>query len=161
MIRNIESLDKIREAAKQQIEACDCRILVCSGPGCIATGSEKIYAKFQEITRNVPGIVLDFSPCGGPDHGKTLGIKKTGCQGICELGPLVRIQKGGKVVQYTKVQLADCEEIFESTVQGDEIVERLLYQQNGSSFVRPKTFLLLPNRPESYWKTAESLMPNP
>ena len=135
MIQNMESLDKVREAAKQQLDACDCRILVCSGTGCIATGSEKIYAKFLEITKDVPGIVLDFAP---HDEGKHVGIKKTGCQGICELGPLVRIQKGDKVVQYTKVQVADCEEIFQASVQGDEIVERLLYKQNGSSYIRPE-----------------------
>ena len=138
MIQNIDALDKVREAAAAQLAGCDCRILVCSGTGCIATGSEKIYDKFQEITKDAPGIVLDFSPCGGHDHGKTLGIKKTGCQGICELGPLVRIQKGDKVVQYTKVQLSDCEEIFRTSVLGDEVVERLLYHQSGNAYVRPE-----------------------
>ena len=138
MIRNMESLDKVREAAKQQLESCDCRILVCSGTGCIATGSEKIYEKFLEITKDVPGITLDFASCGGHDGDQKLGIKKTGCQGICELGPLVRIQKGGKAVQYTKVQIADCEEIFRQSVLSDEVVERLLYKQNGASFVRPE-----------------------
>ena len=115
MIQNIDALDKVRETAAAQLAGCDCRILVCSGTGCIATGSEKIYDKFQEITKDAPGIVLDFSPCGGHDHGKTLGIKKTGCQGFCELGPLVRIQKGDKVTQYVKVQPDDCKEILEKS----------------------------------------------
>ena len=138
MIQTIDALDKTREAAARQLQSCDCRILVCSGTGCIATGSEKIYEKFLEITKDVPGIALDFSPCGGHDYDKTVGIKKTGCQGICELGPLVRIQKGDKVVQYTKVQVADCEEIFTASVQGDEIVERLLYRHKGAACVRPE-----------------------
>ena len=138
MIQTIDALDKTREAAARQLQSCDCRILVCSGTGCIATGSEKIYEKFLEITKDIPGIALDFSPCGGHDYDKTVGIKKTGCQGICELGPLVRIQKGDKVVQYTKVQVADCEEIFTASVQGDEIVERLLYRHKGAACVRPE-----------------------
>ena len=138
MIQTIDALDKAREAAARQLQSCDCRILVCSGTGCIATGSEKIYEKFLEITKDVPGIALDFSPCGGHDYDKTVGIKKTGCQGICELGTLVRIQKGDKVVQYTKVQVADCEEIFTASVQGDEIVERLLYRHKGAACVRPE-----------------------
>ena len=38
MIKNKEDLLQVREAAKKQVEAYDCRILVCSGTGCIATG---------------------------------------------------------------------------------------------------------------------------
>ena len=138
MIQTIDALNASRETAKKQLEACDCRILVCSGTGCIATGSEKIYNKFLEITKDVSGVVLDFSSCGGHDHDTNLGIKKTGCQGICELGPLVRIQKGKDVIQYTKVQLDDCEEIFTTSVMGDGVVERLLYSQNGKSYKAPE-----------------------
>ena len=138
MIESIDALNKVREAAQQVLAGCDCRILVCSGTGCIATGSEKIYEKFMEITAGVPGVTLDFSPCGGHDNDKKLGIKKTGCQGICELGPLVRIQKGSEVVQYTKVSLDDCDEIFQTSVLGDGVVERLLYTQNGETFVKPE-----------------------
>ena len=67
-----------------------------------------------------------------------MGVKRTGCQGICELGPLVRIQKGDKVVQYTKVQLSDCEEIFKRSVIGDEVLERLLYKQNDVAYEKPE-----------------------
>ena len=138
MIQTIDALNASRETAKKQLEAYDCRILVCSGTGCIATGSEKIYNKFLEITKDVSGVVLDFSSCGGHDHDTNLGIKKTGCQGICELGPLVRIQKGKDVIQYTKVQLDDCQEIFTTSVLGDGVVERLLYSQNGKSYKAPE-----------------------
>ena len=138
MIQTIDALNASRETAKKQLEACDCRILVCSGTGCIATGSEKIYNRFLEITKDAPGVVLDFSSCGGHDHDTNLGIKKTGCQGICELGPLVRIQKGKDVIQYTKVQLDDCQEIFTTSVLGDGVVERLLYSQNGKSYKAPE-----------------------
>ena len=137
MIHNFEELHQARSAAKAHIDGCDCRILVCSGTGCIATGSEKIYEKFLEITRNVPGVTLDFAPHDQDAH-TDIGVKHTGCQGICELGPLVRIQKGEKVVQYIKVQPGDCQEIFDTTVRGDGIVERLLYSQNGQSFTGPE-----------------------
>ena len=52
-------------------------------------------------------------------------------------GPLVRIQKGDKVIQYTKVQPEDCEEIFERTVLGDEVLEHLLYKKAGKSYEGP------------------------
>ena len=135
MIQNKEALAQVREDAKKTLESYSCRILVCSGTGCIATGSEKIYEKFIEITKDAPGVVLEFAP---HDEGEHVGVKRTGCQGICELGPIVRIQKGDKVVQYTKVQLSDCEEIFKRSVIGDEVLERLLYKQNDVAYEKPE-----------------------
>lgn len=64
-------------------------------------------------------------------------VKRTGCQGFCEFGPLVRIQKGDHVIQYIKVKEDDCEEIFEKSVVGDEVIERLLYAKEGQSYVQP------------------------
>lgn len=101
MIKNREDLMQVRTAAKAHIEDCDCRILVCSGTGCIATGSTKIYEEFLELVRDTPNVCLDFAP---HDEGEHVGVKKTGCQGFCELGPLVRIQRGGETIQYVKVQ---------------------------------------------------------
>ena len=46
-----EELQQVREDARRQIEAYDCRILVCSGTGCIATGSTKIYEEFLELVK--------------------------------------------------------------------------------------------------------------
>jgi len=135
IINNKEELLQVRAAAKEQIDAYNCRILVCSGTGCIATGSAKIYEEFQELTKNTPGVVLDFAP---HDEGEHVGVKKTGCQGFCELGPLVRIQKGDEVIQYVKVQVEDCQEIFENTVLGSEVVERLLYSKKDVVYKHPE-----------------------
>lgn len=134
MIQNKEDLLKIREAASLQLASYDCRILVCSGTGCIATGSHKIYEKFVEIAKDVPGISITFE---AHDENAHVGIKKTGCQGVCELGPLVRIQKGDQVVQYTKVQMHQCQEIFDKSVQNNEVIDELLYRQNGKAYVSP------------------------
>lgn len=135
MIQNREALSARRAAAKERLESYDCRILVCSGTGCIATGSERIYEKFAEICKDAPGVTLTFEP---HDQGEHMGVKKTGCQGICELGPLVRIQKGSQVIQYTKVQEKDCEEIFERSVMGNEVLDHLLYKQKGVSYEKPE-----------------------
>ena len=120
MIENREELRKSREAAEQEMASYACRILVCSGTGCIATGSQKIYEEFLKIAKDTPEVTVDFRPHDDKAH---LGVKKTGCQGVCELGPLVRIQKGDKIVQYTKVQLSNCKEIFERSIEGDDVVE--------------------------------------
>ena len=97
MIHNMDELSQAREMAVQQLNAYDCRILVCSGTGCIATGSNHIHEIFENLVKETPGVELVFSPCGGNHEEAAVGVKKTGCQGFCELGPLVRIQKGEKV----------------------------------------------------------------
>jgi len=137
MIRTNEELCAARAAAEAQLKAYDCRILVCSGTGCIATGSNKIHEIFEKLVRETPGVELVFSPCGGHHEEQAVGVKKTGCQGFCELGPLVRIQKGEKVIQYVKVQPGDCEDIIEKTVLGDEVIERLLYHKGETAYVSP------------------------
>ena len=137
MMKTAEELIRAAEAARAEIEKYDCRILVCSGTGCIATGSNKIHEIFQGIVQDTPGVQLVFSPCGGHDEDKTVGVKKTGCQGFCELGPLVRIRKNGKTIQYVKVQPDDCAEIFEKSVLGDEVIERLLYHKGETAYVQP------------------------
>ncbi|MDE6907486.1 MAG: 4Fe-4S binding protein [Lachnospiraceae bacterium] len=134
MIKNREDLRKSCEAAEQEMASYVCRILVCSGTGCIATGSQKIYEEFLKIAKDTPEVTVDFRPHDGKAH---IGVKKTGCQGICELGPLVRIQKGENVVQYTKVQIGDCKEIFERSVEGDDVIESLLYEQKGARCKSP------------------------
>ena len=137
MIKTSEELSQARAAATEQLSSYDCRILVCSGTGCIATGSNKIHELFEKLVKETPGVTLVFSPCGGHHDEEVVGVKKTGCQGFCELGPLVRIQKGGKVIQYVKVQPEDCEDIFEKSVLHDEIIERLLYHKGEQSYVQP------------------------
>ena len=137
MIHNQEELCAAALAAQQQIRAYDCRILVCSGTGCIATGSNQIHAIFEKLVKETPGVELVFSPCGGHHDNQAVGVKKTGCQGFCELGPLVRIQKGDKVIQYVKVQPGDCEDIVEKTVLRDEVIERLLYKKGDQAYVSP------------------------
>lgn len=88
----------------------------------------------MEIVGNTPDVTIEFAPHDEKEH---VGVKRTGCQGFCEFGPLVRIQKGDKVVQYIKVQPEDCQEIFDNTVMGDALVDRLLYKKAEQTYVQP------------------------
>lgn len=135
MIHNRDELKECRQKAKADMETAVCRILVCSGTGCIATGSEKIYNRFLKLANTTPGVSVTFAP---HDEDKHIGLKKTGCQGFCELGPLVRITKNDETVQYVKVQLDDCQELFERAVLGDEVVERLLYRKEKKAYRHPE-----------------------
>ena len=108
-IANREDLKKVCQAELEEIRSYKCRVLVCAGTGCIATGSQKIYEQFLELCRDMEGVSVEFQK--DVPH---LGVVKTGCQGICELGPLVRIEPAH--FQYVKVQPEDCREIFEKSV---------------------------------------------
>ena len=139
MIKNREDLLQVKEAAIAEIASYDCRILVCSGTGCIATGSAKIYEIFADLVKEIPGITLEFAPHDKDEHkDDKVGVKKTGCQGFCELGPLVRIQKGDETIQYVKVQPEDCRDIFEQTVKGNNVIERLLYSKGDVHYKHPE-----------------------
>ena len=73
MIQNKEVLEQIREEAVKELNSYDCRILVCSGTGCVATGSQKIYEKFMEIAKDAPGVTIEFGPHDKDAH---VGVRK-------------------------------------------------------------------------------------
>ena len=52
-------------------------------------------------------------------------MSKSGCQGFCQMGPLVTIEPDG--ILYTKVKPSDVDEIVDSTLLENRVVERLLY----------------------------------
>ena len=130
IIENREALLKEREAAREELASYKCRILVCAGTGCVASGSEKIYQKMVELCQDLECVSVEFQK--DVPH---IGTVKTGCQGICELGPLVRIEPYH--YQYVKVQEEDCAEIFQRTVLNQEPVERLFYKKSGKSYPTP------------------------
>ena len=108
------------------------KILICAGTGCVAGGSLKIYARLIELLKEkgVDCVVsLADEPHDADFHKGSVGVKRSGCHGFCEMGPLVRIEPGGLL--YTKVKVDDCEEIVEKTIIGDEYIDRLAYKQNG------------------------------
>lgn len=103
------------------------QILVCAGTGCISSGSLEIYAKLKEIMAD-RGINCTVKLEKDP-HDESVGLKKSGCHGFCEMGPLVRIEPQGWL--YTKVKVEDCEEIIDKSIANGELVERLAYKKNG------------------------------
>lgn len=50
-------------------------------------------------------------------HDHSIGLKKSGCHGFCEMGPLLRIEPMGWL--YIKVKVEDCEDIIEQSILGD------------------------------------------
>jgi len=130
MIKNRQELDILREALKKALDKQTKKILVCAGTGCIAGGSLLIYDRLKELMAE-KGINCTVELQVDP-HDDSVGLKKSGCHGFCEMGPLLRIEPFGWL--YTKVKLEDCEEIVEKTILNDELVERLAYTKNGQVY---------------------------
>ena len=132
-----------RRAYSAAFSSQSLKILVCAGTGCVAGGSLDIYARLKELIDEKGlycQVELDHEHHSHGHDGcdssnvKTVGLKKSGCHGFCEMGPLVRIEPYGYL--YTKVKLEDCEDIVEKTVMNGEIVERLSYHKDGVSYPR-------------------------
>ena len=62
IIENKEALLKEREAAREELASYKCRILVCAGTGCVASGSEKIYRKMLELCQGMDMANPDIIP---------------------------------------------------------------------------------------------------
>ena len=130
-IENKQMLDRLRDENKERIDNSKCRVLICAGTGCLASGSGEIYEKIKALIGENPDVEVHFGPEIAHGDGP-MEVKKSGCHGFCEMGPLMRIEPLG--VLYTKVKLEDCEEIFEKTIKNGEIVDRLIYKQNGVEY---------------------------
>jgi NADH-quinone oxidoreductase subunit F len=113
------------EERKQNFDACmsqyKARIIICAGTGCVANGSLEVYDRFQEYI-------------GEKGLSVTVTLKKekadyilsgSGCQGFCQMGPLVTLYPQG--ILYTKVKPADVADIVNETLLGGRLIERLMY----------------------------------
>ena len=119
-----------RAQAQAWLAAEDRVILVCAGTGCIAGGSMKVYETLTALcTERGLKTRVALREEGGHD---TLHFKRSGCQGYCEMGPLVEIQPEG--ILYTHVHPEDCEEILEKTILHSEIIDRLRYKLDGKAY---------------------------
>lgn len=129
----INSREELNELSKKYKKALDMQhkqILICAGTGCVAGGSLNIYARLKELIKE-RGLKLDVILEEEP-HGESIGLKKSGCHGFCEMGPLLRIEPEGWL--YIKVKVEDCEEILEKSIIGEEVIERLIYKDDIKSY---------------------------
>jgi NADH-quinone oxidoreductase subunit F len=85
-------------------------VLVCTGGGCIASGSLQVSAAMRETIRKM----------GLADEIKVI---ETGCLGPCSVGPVTVIHPDG--VFYENVKPEDCAEIVEEHLLKGRPVERL------------------------------------
>jgi len=89
-------------------------VLVCGGTGCTSSGSQQIIEAFErEIKAN--------------DLENEVAVVRTGCHGLCALGPIVLVYPEGSF--YSMVKAEDVPEIVSEHLLKGRVVTRLLYDE--------------------------------
>ena len=89
-------------------------VLVCGGTGCTSSNSELIIERLRE---EIAAHGLE----------KEVNVIRTGCFGLCALGPIMVVYPEGAF--YSMVKPDDVPEIVEEHLLKGRIVKRLLYQE--------------------------------
>lgn len=127
-MKTIAELQEIRERVGKMISLRDensepveltkgmyrSQVLVCGGTGCTSSNSEKIISKLEE----------EIEKQGLTDE---VQVVRTGCFGLCALGPIMIVYPEGSF--YSMVKVDDIPEIVEQHLKNGIIVTRLLYQE--------------------------------
>lgn len=127
MIKNLNDLQKLKQVAQKKMfarlnkspseiksESKNKQILVCSGTGCTASNSEKIILALQtELKKN--------------HLEKTVEVIKTGCFGLCALGPIMVIYP--EKVFYSNVKISNIPQIITRHILKREFIKRFEPQE--------------------------------
>ena len=106
-------------------------VLVCGGTGCTSSGSQRIRDRLEkEIAAN--GL------------SEEVGVVKTGCFGLCALGPVMIVYPEGTF--YSMVQEDDIPEIVSEHLLKGRVVTRLLYDET------TKTDKIIPLNETNFYK---------
>ncbi len=89
-------------------------VLICGGTGCTSSGGAKLIEEF-EAQLKANGLENEVK------------VVKTGCFGLCALGPVVVVYPEGAF--YSRVQKEDVEEIVTEHLLKGRIVKRLVYDE--------------------------------
>ncbi|MEW6163271.1 MAG: NAD(P)H-dependent oxidoreductase subunit E, partial [Nitrospirota bacterium] len=113
-LKSIEELRNLRALLVEEVFRPEMNwAKVCCGLPCSALGSQKVVEALQEK-----------APKSGPE----IEVVKTGCQGLCQRGPLVKAEPYGYF--YQKVGPEKVEEIISTTYSAGLPVRELLYRDS-------------------------------
>ncbi len=123
-MKSLEEISAIREKMQGEISVrrgkdyadrqYRSHVLVCGGTGCTSSGSQKIIDAFEaEIKKN--GIENEVC------------VIRTGCHGLCALGPIVLIYPEGSF--YSMVKEEEVAEIVSEHLVKGNVVKKYLYNE--------------------------------
>ncbi len=115
-LKSASDLANFRLDAKRKRDPSAVEIAVCAATGCRAWGAEEVISRFENELKKQ-----------GFDERVT--VKRVGCRGFCERGPLVTIRPQG--IFYQRVAPEDVAEVVSETVGKSNILGRLLLLDSG------------------------------
>src|SRR5215469_454718 len=69
------------------------RVIICAGTGCMANGAMKVFERFRaEMAAAGLNVILELRAEAGDGE---VRLSKSGCQGFCQMGPLVTVIPDG------------------------------------------------------------------
>ena len=112
-IKSAAELKTLQEELNARLDPNKPCIAICCGTGCLAHGTRHLVERFQQelADRRLT---------------EKISLRRTGCHGFCERGPMVVIHP--QKIFYQRIKTDDVPEIIDKTILGDEIIERLLYR---------------------------------
>ena len=96
-------------------------IRVCAGSGCVANGSLEVADRFEAAIE-------------AADASERLKVVRTGCHGLCALGPVVVVAPDG--VFYPSVDDSTADEVVAALIAGTGPVDSALYREDGAPITR-------------------------
>ncbi|HNU54163.1 MAG TPA: NADH-ubiquinone oxidoreductase-F iron-sulfur binding region domain-containing protein [Candidatus Syntrophosphaera sp.] len=118
------NLDQIKKDYQEALAHYKKRIVVCAGTGCIANGSLQIYSALKDSLA-MQSLDVSIELKAHDDHDHDVLISGSGCQGFCQVGPLVTVEPDG--ILYAHVKPEDADEIVGQTIVQGKLIDRLLY----------------------------------
>jgi NADH-quinone oxidoreductase subunit F len=101
-----------KAVAGSRVRNADISVTVCGGTGCSAAGCDRVAAAMEQGLKDL-------------DIYEHVTLKRSGCSGLCERGPIVGVKSQGDTL-YQNVAEADVSEIVGRSVIGNEVIERLV-----------------------------------
>ena len=118
LINSPAELEEFRKGILSQRDPNKTCITLCSGSACHATGSRDVAASLADE--------LEKQGLSG-----TVDIRRTGCHGFCERGPIIVIHPDE--ICYFQIHPDDVPEIISETIKERKVIERLLYNDPGTN----------------------------
>ncbi len=103
------------------VDTAVAEIRVCAGSGCVANGSLEIADRFE-------------AAIAAADAADRIKVVRTGCHGLCALGPVVVVAPDG--VFYPSVHDEAADEVVAALIAGTGPVDSALYREDGEPIVR-------------------------
>ena len=111
-LKSITDLSNLRKRLRKERKTDKQTIVVCGGTGCETFGGSDLYKTLGECIKD-KGLE------------KKVALKKTGCQGFCERGPLITLWPSN--IFYQRVKESHAEQIIDETILKGNIIPRLIY----------------------------------